>query len=122
MGRNTTGSQRRRYLLNGWIRTGPLATFDEVDGAPAQGRWPEDVPVRELHGGPGEAEHDQGDEQQAELLQHAVGGHARGSGRGLTRCRGGHRSGYVSCCCCCCCCCFCRKKRKRGRVKHTAKI
>jgi len=69
-----------------WIRTGPLATLDEVDGAPAQGRRTEHVPVREPHGGPGEAEHDQGDEQQAELLQHAVGGRAGGRGRGLTRC------------------------------------
>jgi len=72
---------------NGDIRTGPLAALDEVDGSPAQARRAERVPVREPHGGPGEAEHDQGDEQQAELLQHAVGG--RSGGRRLTR-RGRH--------------------------------
>lgn len=54
------------------VLTGPSAALEEVDGSAAQ------VSVRELHGDPGEPEQDQGDQQQAELFQQAVGGRGRG--------------------------------------------
>lgn len=55
------------------IRTGPFSALEEVHVAAAHGRA-EHVPVREPHGGPGEPEHDERDEHQAEFLQQAVGG------------------------------------------------
>lgn len=55
------------------VRTGPFSALEEVHVAAAHGRA-EHVPVREPHGGPGEPEHDERDEHQAEFLQQAVGG------------------------------------------------
>lgn len=63
------------------LRTGPLAALGEVDGSPAQGGRAQYVTVGELHGEAGDAEHDDGDQQEPELFEHAVGGHGR-SGRG----------------------------------------
>lgn len=55
------------------VRTGPFAALEEVHVAVTHGRA-EHVPVREPHDGPGEPEHDERDEHQAEFLQQAVGG------------------------------------------------